>query len=124
MTMQASTWALATVFGLLLTSPAPAEPKLQRVALQLTGLCTAQHRQAAASLSTVEGVRRADAALVPEHIVVDLDPNILTAQEFAALVARVLEHTECRAVPMESCITAAPTSHQAGVPPDARGHSH
>jgi hypothetical protein len=122
--MQVTIWAVATVFGLLLASPAQAEPKLERVTFHLTGHCTAQHRQALSSLSTIEGVRRADAALVPEHIVVDLDHNVLTAHELATMVARMLQNTACRAVPMESCITAAPMSHQAGLPPDARGESH
>jgi hypothetical protein len=116
--------AVAIILGFALAAAAHAEPKLERVAFQLTGGCATAQEPLRSALSLAEGVRRADLTLVPGHLVVDIDGALLSAHELTTMVARIMADTGCRAEPMESCITAAPMSRHAGLPPDARGAAH
>lgn len=119
--MQVSAWPIATVLLLGLTATAQAEPRLERIAFQFTGACTAQQRQLLFSLSTVEGVRSVDLTSVPDHALVDIDRRVLNTHDLTPIVRRMMSETSCRTEPMESCISATPLSHRADQSPSDRG---
>lgn len=117
---------MAPVLLLALATTAFADPTLERAAFQLSGACTAEHRQLLSSLSTMAGVRSIDFTSVPNHLLVDIDRQRLSVQDLAPIVRRLMTESDCHAEPMESCISATPLNHQADTaqPTDSRPSSH
>jgi hypothetical protein len=102
---------IAPALVLALATSAVAESTLERAAFQLSGACTADHRERLSSLSTMAGVQSIDFTSVPNHLLIDIDRQQLSAQDLAPIVRRLMAESECRVEPMESCISATPLSH-------------
>ena len=97
---------LTTVLNTTVLAASP----LQRVTLMVTGSeCDSFSRDIEAVLQELPGVRFLDGRSLPGHLLIDVDPEQVTADD---LVRRVVEleattvQTSCRADVMQSCITA------------------
>ena len=89
-----------------------AAPPVERIALQLKGLCNAQLTKISALPSTLPGVLAIDLSSVPGHALIDIDTGKLSPQDVIETVRR-LGHDEdaCLMEPMQSCISANPFGH-------------
>ena len=108
--MPSSSLPITVVLALGLAAIAQAEPKIERITLQITGdACAAQQDRLRSSLSEVEGFRSIDFSSIPEHVLVDVDPGLLSRPNLVETVHRLLEHERaCRVELMQSCISADP----------------
>ncbi|MFO0706655.1 MAG: hypothetical protein U0412_07345 [Nitrospira sp.] len=96
---------------LALAATVQASPKLERIAIQLTGAACTTHRSLIHdTLIAVTGVRAIDLTSIPDHALVDIDPILIQAHDLPSIIERVVGQSECRAEPMESCISAG-SSH-------------
>lgn len=119
--MHVSVLPLAIVLILGQAIAAHADSAMERVAFQFTGPCTAQQRQLLSSLSAMDGIRSVDVTSIPDHALVDIDGRLISADDLASMVRRLMNETTCRAEPMESCISAMPLGHRAEASTD-NGH--
>ena len=104
---------LLTSMALSALSPVSAASSFERIALQLNGpLCSSHQATIQLVLSPLSGVRAVDLSSVPGHALVDIDTDVLSAQDLIVTV-RNLWHNEnaCLVEPMQSCISAGPLSH-------------
>jgi copper chaperone CopZ len=85
-----------------------AESSLERITLFLNGTgCQASVAKIETALNGLDGVRAVDARSIPQHVLVDVARDRLTAGEIADRVTSVGgRETSCRVSVMESCITA------------------
>ena len=85
--------------------------KLERIAFQLRGeACATQRSLLHETLSAIAGVRAVDLTSVPDHVLVDIDPTLIQTHDLPPIIERAIGPSECRADPMESCISAG-SSH-------------
>jgi hypothetical protein len=90
------------------TSAASGVISLERIAFQFSGSsCHAQHENLSSALRSVPGLRGIDLASIPDHLLVDIDPQVLSNQDLFAIVTRAVTSTGCLVKPMRSCISAA-----------------
>jgi hypothetical protein len=88
----------------------PAEPVqagVIRVALLLIGDgCEAQRHALAERLNHIHGIIALDARSVPDHVLIDAEETVVTAEQLVSRVNESLSSTSCKAEEMKSCITA------------------
>ena len=111
--LTATVLALLLNIGFAFLCPGLAASSVERIALQLSGpLCAAQHAGILSVLSPLPGVRTVDLSSVPDHALVDIDREVLSAQNVVEIVRR-LWHDEaaCLVESMQSCISADPLGH-------------
>jgi hypothetical protein len=85
-----------------------AEPSLERITLQLTGMdCEYSPESIERALYQLDGVQAVDGRSIPGHVLVDIKQGSQTGAELAHRIADPANlGTSCRASVMESCITA------------------
>jgi hypothetical protein len=90
--------------------PVFATSSLERVTLMLTGSeCDSFSRDIETALQELPGVRFLDGRSLPGHLLIDVDPERVTADDLvrhAAELKRSTKQSACRASVMQSCITA------------------
>ena len=103
--------------GLLFADPAQAG--VIRVSLLLTGNgCEAQRHAVADHLSKIHGIASVDGRSVPDHLLIDVENNMATAEQLVIRANEVLATTPCKVEEMKSCISAelpfnhAPPAHK------------
>ncbi len=121
------TIAAAAAMALLsISAPAKAAQKLERVAFQFSGTCSNGQRQLLSALSMVDGVRSVDLSSVPDHALIDIDGQFLSSHDLANIVRQAMRETDCRAEPMESCVSPGAPHRiaDASGPLDSRPRPH
>lgn len=104
--------ALLGIFLLTIVwgKPVFATSSLQRVTLMLTGSeCDSFGREIEPGLQKIPGVRLLDGQSVPGHLLIDVDPEMVTSDDLVHRIAelrRSAGQTACQASVMQSCITA------------------
>lgn len=91
---------------------ARAESTQDRVALMLSGPdCPSVQKMMAATLRQQTGVLHVDTDLIPDHVLVDIVRQELTAATVAVTANTAMSGSQCRAEIMTSCITANMAAH-------------
>jgi hypothetical protein len=85
----------------------PAQAGVTRVSLLLTGDgCDAQRHALAVQLNMIHGIVSVDGKSVPDHVLIDIEESMATAQQLVSQANEVLATTACKVEEMKSCITA------------------
>ncbi|MGD9726991.1 MAG: hypothetical protein AB7G68_15415 [Nitrospiraceae bacterium] len=96
---------IALWVGLLFAAPALAG--VIRVSLLLTGdECSLQRQALSDQLGKIHGIVSVDGRSVPDHLLIDVEPNTATAEQLVLRANEVLSTTACKAEEMKSCISA------------------
>lgn len=85
----------------------PSQAGVIRVSLLLTGDgCDAQRHALAVQLNKIHGIVSVDGRSVPDHVLIDIEESMATAEQLVSRANEVLAITACKAEEMKSCITA------------------
>ena len=96
---------IGLLFGILPVEPVQAG--VTRVALLFTGEgCAMQRQSLTDQLNRVQGIAHVDGRSVPDHLLIDVEDNTVTAEQLVNRVNDALASTPCKAEEMKSCITA------------------
>lgn len=96
--------------GLLICLPGNTFAMQERVTLMLTGpACPESHRIIDRALNQTAGVQHVDIEAVPDHVLVDIETETVSAEALADQLNSILAaQPSCRAEVMKSCISADP----------------
>lgn len=99
---------MACVLSMCIVLPAHTTFALERATLAIIGQdCSQWHDAMVEALEQLDGIARAQADVIPNHLLVDHDSLQRTAEELAGFLNRLaVAQGDCRAVVMKSCITA------------------
>ncbi len=85
----------------------PAQAGVTRVSLLLTGSgCEAQRHALVDQLSKIHGIASVDGRSVPDHLLIDVENSMATAEQLVTRANEVLATTPCKVEEMKSCISA------------------
>lgn len=85
----------------------PAQAGVTRVSLLLTGSgCEAQRHALADQLSKIHGIASVDGRSVPDHLLIDVENEMATAEQLVTRANENLATAACKVEEMKSCISA------------------
>lgn len=102
-------FALVLLTAVIPTTVLAASP-IQRVTLMIAGSeCESFNQDIETTLKKLPGVRFLDGRSLPGHLLIDVDPELVTADDLVRHVGELTGSTaqrDCQAGVMQSCITA------------------
>jgi cation transport ATPase len=107
--------ALLLLAGLSLSLPASATPPTkERLPLMLSGSgCTSQEEAMNKVLQAIPGVTGVYFNRVPDHVLVDINPGTVKADDVVNQVNGAATSWHCKVEIMQSCISAPPSPESA-----------